>query len=592
MSHPRSATDTSTLRPWQFFTLLALFCATAAVFVTRGTSRENVIFICLAIGAAALVGLGALRTLWPLVTTEPFEAEMVGNRTRVALEREKNLVLRTIKELEFDHAMGKISPGDYDEMVRRLRTRAARLLKQLDNTGTGYREIIERELASRLGKLGAAPITDSDLPGVRGEGQGVSVPGACSKCATLNDEDAKFCKSCGAKLFALLFALLTFVAPAFAQIQMPDPKQMSGIPRPVTDLPEGHVSVRLIRGQLSNNLPGHPVELHAGTKVITVKTDENGRAEFSGVAQGTSVKAVAVVDGERLESQEFPWPSEGGIRLMLVATDKTAGAAAPVFQAQTGNVVLGDQTRVIIDLADEALQVYYLLDIQNSARVPVNPPKAFLLDMPTGAQGTTIMGGPPTAIARGERVTVMGPFPPGQTSVQLAYSFPYTSGDVSFTQTIPVPAGSVAVLMKKVGAMTMSSPQLPSVQERDFEGEKYVLAQGPPIAAGGNLTLNVGGLPHHNPAPRRIALTLVSAIFALAAWAAARTPKPPSDSGRVKQLTSRREKIFAELLKLEQQRRAGAVDPARYSERRPVLMLQLERVYRDLDAESGQGLAA
>jgi hypothetical protein len=516
----------------------------------------------------------------------------VGNRTRVAIEREKNLVLRTIKELEFDHAMGKISPGDYDDMVRRLRARAARLLKQLDNTGTGYREIIERELASRLGKLGAAPLTESDTSGLRAEGGGLSVAGTCSNCATVNDEDAKFCKSCGTKLLALLFALLTFAAPAIAQIQMPDPKQMSGIPRPVTDLPEGHVSVRLIRGQLSNNLPGHPVELHAGSKVITVKTDENGRADFSGVAAGTSVKAVAVVEGERLESQEFPWPSEGGIRLMLVATDKTAGAPAPVFQAQSGNVVLGDQTRVIIDLADEALQVYYLLDIQNSARAPVNPPKTLLLDMPTGAQGTTIMGGPPTAIARGERVTVMGPFPPGQTSVQLAYAFPYTNGDVSFTQTLPIPVGSVAVLMKKVGDMTLSSPQLPSVQERDFEREKYVLAQGPPIAAGGNLTITVSGLPHHNPAPRRIALATVSAIFALAAWAAVRTPRQPSDSGRLKQLTNKRERIFAELMKLEQQRRAGTVDPARYGERRPALILQLERVYRDLDAESGHGLAA
>jgi hypothetical protein len=45
-------------------------------------------------------------------------------------------------------------------------------------------------------------------------------------------------------------------------------------------------------------------------------------------------------------------------------------------------------------------------------------------------------------------------------------------------------------------------------------------------------------------------------------------------------------------MKLEQQRRAGTVDPARYSERRPALILQLERVYRDLDAESGHGLAA
>ena len=592
--------------------------------MARGTSRENVIFICFAIGAAALVGLGALRTFWPLVTTDPFEADMVGNRTRAALEREKNLVLRTIKELEFDYAMGKIAPGDYDDMVRRLRTRAARLLKQLDNSGTGYREIIERELASRLGKLGAAPLTDADVAlsgqrtgeegqraegrgqsaagdegrraddtGQRAEGRGQTASGICGNCATVNDEDAKFCKSCGTKLLALLFAILAFAAPAFAQFQMPDPKQMSGIPRPVTDLPEGHVSVRLIRGQLSNNIPGHPVEMHAGSKVITVKTDENGRADFSGVAAGTSVKAVAVVDGERLESEEFAWPGQGGIRLMLVATDKTAGAAAPgAAQAQTGNVVLGDQTRVIIDLADESLQVYYLLDIQNSAHAPVNPPKAFLLDMPTGSQGTTVVGGSTKAVARGERVTVMGPFPPGQTPVQTAFAFPYTSGEVSFSQTLPVATTSIAVLMKKTGEMSLTSPQLPAVQERQFEGETYVLAQGTSLPAGGTLTINVSGLPHHSPVPRRIALSLAIAVAGIAFWGATKVPRQPGSGARVKQLSNKREKIYAELLKLEQQRRAGTTDPARYAERRSALIAQLERVYRDLDAESGQGLAA
>src|SRR5690349_24172505 len=37
---------------------------------------------------------------------------------------------------------------------------------------------------------------------------------------------------------------------------------ISGIPRPVTDLPNGSISVRLIRGDLSNNIPNHPVDLH------------------------------------------------------------------------------------------------------------------------------------------------------------------------------------------------------------------------------------------------------------------------------------------------------------------------------------------
>ena len=52
----------------------------------------------------------------------------------------------------------------------------------------------------------------------------------------------------------IIVLICAFSASAAAQFQMPDPKQMAGIPRPVTDLPNGTVSVRLIRGQLSNNI--------------------------------------------------------------------------------------------------------------------------------------------------------------------------------------------------------------------------------------------------------------------------------------------------------------------------------------------------
>src|SRR5947199_10820972 len=72
--------------------------------------------------------------------------------------------------------------------------------------------------------------------------------------------------------------------------QMPDAKTMSGIPRPVTDLPDGSISVRVIRGDLSNNIKDQPVELRAGGKVLTVKTDENGRAQFDKVTAGAAVK--------------------------------------------------------------------------------------------------------------------------------------------------------------------------------------------------------------------------------------------------------------------------------------------------------------
>jgi hypothetical protein len=327
--------------------------------------------------------------------------------------------------------------------------------------------------------------------------------------------------------------------------------------------------------------------------VLTVKTDENGRAEFSGLAAGTPVKAVAIVDGERLESQEFPAPTQGGIRLMLVATPKGAAAPPPALQPQPGIVVLGDQTRVILDLGDAALQVYYLLDFQNTARAPVNPASPVVLDLPDAAQGASILNPNPQAAVNGRRLTVNGPFAPGQTEIEVGYQIPYSAGEVTVGQTFPVAVGNVAVLMKKVGDMSVASPQLPERQEREFQGERYILAQGPPQSAGSTLALTVSGLPHHSGMPRQIALALASLTFGLGIWAAARGPRDTGiDAARAKQLTSKRERIFSELVRLERQRLSGSIEASRYAERRPALIAQLERVYRDLDTEGGQGLAA
>jgi zinc ribbon protein len=172
------------LQPWQFFVLAALVCATAVTVVVRGQGITIVVLLTLIMAAVALVGIAALRAVRPLVSPQEDRTAMVGERTRVALEREKLLTLRSIKELEFDRAMGKLSDGDWQEMSGRLRARAAGLMKQLD-AGAGYREQIERDLAKRL----AEPIPD--VP-TRGH--------FCTECGTKNDGDAKFCKNCGHKL--------------------------------------------------------------------------------------------------------------------------------------------------------------------------------------------------------------------------------------------------------------------------------------------------------------------------------------------------------------------------------------------------------
>jgi hypothetical protein len=212
--------------------------------------------------------------------------------------------------------------------------------------------------------------------------------------------------------------------------------------------------------------------------------------------------------------------------------------------------------------------------------------------MPSGAVSPTVLSGAPQAVALGDHVAITGPFAPGQTEVQIAYQMPVSSGDVTFEQKFPLAVPGLAVLMRKTGDISVASPQLPNMQEREFQGDRYILGQGPTLAAGAPLAVTVSGLPHHSPWPRRIALALAITMLGIGFWAAGRRPTPVANAARVKQLSGKREKIYNELVRLEQQRRAGSIDTTRYAERRPALMSQLERVYRDLDSEGGQSALA
>lgn len=361
---------------------------------------------------------------------------------------------------------------------------------------------------------------------------------------------------------------------------------MSGIPRPVNDLPDGAISVRLIRGDLSNNIANHPVELRAGSKVLTQKTDESGRAQFAGVSPGTTVKASAVVDGERLDSQEFPVPATGGVRLMLVATDTTKGpATSPDAAPISGTVVIGSQSRIVIEPGDDGINIFYLLDIDNTARVPVNTAAPFVVDVPSDAVGTAIMeGSSPKATVKGTRVTVERPFPPGHTFAQVAFSLPTGGGTVELTQTLPADLEQLQVVVKKVGDTTLKSAQLAEIRDVPAEGETFIAGMGGRLAAGRPITLTVSGFPHHSSVPRTTALTLAGVIALIGVWAASR----PDDSSAIraaerKRLIARREKLFQDLVRLEHDRRGGRVDDRRYAARREELVAALEHVYGALD---------
>jgi hypothetical protein len=194
-----TSTEPQPLQPWQFFTLAGLVGATIVVFLSEGQSPAGIIVLSLIIFGAAAVGVAAWRMFSPLAgIDEPAGPQIFGGRTRAALEREKSLVLRSIKDLEFDHAMGKVSEKDFAEMGARLRARAAGLIRQLDS-GTNYRQAIQAEIEKRVGRtLSGSPGEQPDK--ARPTAETKSATKLCLSCCTPNDPDARFCKGCGYQL--------------------------------------------------------------------------------------------------------------------------------------------------------------------------------------------------------------------------------------------------------------------------------------------------------------------------------------------------------------------------------------------------------
>lgn len=199
------STESRTAHSWQFFLVLGLIGATVAVWrEPRFTRPEHLILLSLAIVAAGFASLALHRTLLPLVSPERLLGDSRRSTRRLAaLEREKRLVLRSIKELEFDRAMGKVADADFDDMAGRLRQRAVGLLQRIEAGEVSLRDRITRDLASLKRSRSRRPQSVWPTPEGRSskaDPDTESQPLVCASCEALNDADARFCKACGAAL--------------------------------------------------------------------------------------------------------------------------------------------------------------------------------------------------------------------------------------------------------------------------------------------------------------------------------------------------------------------------------------------------------
>ncbi len=176
MSSETSTDQSAPFTAGHFFVLLSMISATAAVVVSRHTHPVALLLISAAAIAAGYTAYALHRALLGLWSGAGDE-EPLGVRQREILQQEKALVLRAIKDLEFDYGMKKVSEADYTDMLERLRARALLLMQQLER--------VPAEPAPSAVRTGHTR-------------RAASTP--CARCGTRNEPDAKFCKQCGDRL--------------------------------------------------------------------------------------------------------------------------------------------------------------------------------------------------------------------------------------------------------------------------------------------------------------------------------------------------------------------------------------------------------
>ncbi|MBK8482652.1 MAG: hypothetical protein IPL40_16060 [Proteobacteria bacterium] len=192
---------------WTGWLLPLLLVAPGVALVARSGGGGTAI----ALAALAAAALGALlhlllRSVGTLVGQLEQPPPAPDQRLR-DLEREKLLLLRSIREINFDAGLQRLDEAQAAQLAAPLRQRALEVLQQLDAARLGQPPLlldqqIERELKRRLG---------------------------------------------GSVALVLLLALSALASPAWAQAAGASlPTEMLGQPLPSADLPAGVLTVKVI----------------------------------------------------------------------------------------------------------------------------------------------------------------------------------------------------------------------------------------------------------------------------------------------------------------------------------------------------------
>jgi len=150
---------------------------------------------------ALLISAGAAAyVLWPLLSRSAPDVPVEDDRLTDLISR-KDSVLAAIKDLEFDHQVGKLSDDDFQRFDARLRQQAVAYLQQIDKLApqsAQLDEALEAEIV-RLRKTHVAPAANGRVATVAVATAMAEKPvdRFCTNCGQPLAPEHKFCAHCG-----------------------------------------------------------------------------------------------------------------------------------------------------------------------------------------------------------------------------------------------------------------------------------------------------------------------------------------------------------------------------------------------------------
>jgi len=155
--------------------------------------------------------LGTIALLWASLRTLSGDAPLPAGLEAVASHRhvvtrlsdDKRRVLRALKDLESEHALGKIDDADYQTLAARYREDAKAMMRHLDEDIAPLRaeaERLAREYVGGQGGHGSPLSPPVEPPPAPPAAAAKTTRIECTACHASNEADAAFCKQCGGAL--------------------------------------------------------------------------------------------------------------------------------------------------------------------------------------------------------------------------------------------------------------------------------------------------------------------------------------------------------------------------------------------------------